>query len=48
VIVAVGVGLLLAKRRHDNRVVSENAAEFADEHPDEAARFAEACDDDEK
>jgi membrane protein DedA with SNARE-associated domain len=47
-IVAIGVGLFLAKRRHDKRLLADNAAEFADEHPAEAARLAEVSDDDKK
>jgi len=47
VVVAVaGIGLFVAKRRHDTRLVAENAAEFIEEHPDQAARMAEETDDD--
>ena len=45
-IVVVGVGLFEAKRRHDKRLLTENAAEFEVDHPDEAARMAEEIDDD--
>jgi uncharacterized membrane protein YdfJ with MMPL/SSD domain len=48
VAVAVGVVLFLAKRRRDARLVAENAAEFAEEFPDEAARLGEEFDGDEK
>jgi membrane-associated protein len=46
VVIAVGVTLYAGKRRHDRRVLSESAAEFEEEHPEEAKRIAEAIDDD--
>jgi membrane-associated protein len=47
-VVAVGVALLVGKRRHDRRLLAENAAEFEEEHPEEAERMAEVADDDAK
>jgi len=43
---AVGIALFVGKRRHDRKLVAENAAEFEAEHPEEAAQIAEAIDDD--
>ena len=45
-IVVVGIGLFVVKRRHDERLLAENAAEFVEDHPDVAARMAEEIDDD--
>jgi membrane-associated protein len=46
VLAAIGVALFVGKRRHDRRLLAENAAEFEAEHPEEAAEIAEAIDDD--
>ncbi len=45
VIIAVGVVLFIGKRRHDRRLVAQNAAEFEEDHPEEAKQIAADLDD---
>jgi len=46
VIIAVGIALFVGKRRHDRRLLATSAAEFEQEHPEEAKQIAAAIDDD--
>jgi len=47
-VVGIGVALFVGKRRHDRRLLAENAAEFEEEHPEECELIAEAIDDNAK